>query len=500
MTSGIRSPWDIAHTQDAQVEDLSEALVREHLHALQSDHWEETNALEIYRSMGLTVRVNDRDVPRNIALLFFSHDPAKRFRGAKIEVVVFAADRTRSIQAERTFSGGLTDQIRNCLNYLESFKVTHLVKHRRRNQHHDWVNFPTGAVKELLVNAVYHRGYDVDQPEPTKVYLYPDRLDVISYPGPALGIELEHFDESTPMPAIPARNHRIGEYLKELGLVQKHLSGLHKVYEAMRQNGSPPPHFDFDENRSYFRATLPVHPEYLALSALRDAALLKAVGELEDAQHRIKSAWESNPAVVVLAEELIRIYGSRGEPDKAEEVFQQFEDYGNDHDVPRVENSLIEAFINSRYEQKAQHLLESRQSNLTPSDAIDAAVLAGRMHNSKIAHQLFTQAGDAVYADSRVMLEFAQAKIHLAQEIPSNQQSETKARYLDGSMILLEQLLQMDTTPNRHAWAWRELARVRERLGAPIEEVKQAYGNAIELLPEEQRFKDELSHLLSNKK
>ena len=86
MTSGIRSPWDIAHTQDAQVQDLSEALVREHLHALQSDHWEETNALEIYRSMGLTVRVNDRDVPRNIALLFFSHDPAKRLEERRLRL------------------------------------------------------------------------------------------------------------------------------------------------------------------------------------------------------------------------------------------------------------------------------------------------------------------------------------------------------------------------------------------------------------------------------
>jgi ATP-dependent DNA helicase RecG len=29
----------------------------------------------------------------------------------------------------------------------------------------------------------------------------------------------------------------------------------------MRDNGSPAPLFDFDEQRSYFKVTLPVHPE-----------------------------------------------------------------------------------------------------------------------------------------------------------------------------------------------------------------------------------------------
>lgn len=41
----------------------------------------------------------------------------------------------------------------------------------------------TGAARGALVNAVYHRGYD-GIPEPVKVYLYPDRVEIINYPGP----------------------------------------------------------------------------------------------------------------------------------------------------------------------------------------------------------------------------------------------------------------------------------------------------------------------------
>lgn len=34
-----------------------------------------------------------------------------------------------------------------------------------------------------------------------------------------------------------------------------------RIFEAMARNGSPPPRFDFDTGRTWFRATLPVHPE-----------------------------------------------------------------------------------------------------------------------------------------------------------------------------------------------------------------------------------------------
>ena len=107
------------------------------------------------------------------------------------------------------------------------------------------------------MNALYHRGYEPDDPEPTKVYLYPDRVEIISYPGPVPGLEPEHFSLRSSFPTVPARNRRIGEFLKELGLAEARLTGLRKVAAAMAANGSPAPRYDFDEHRTYFRATLP---------------------------------------------------------------------------------------------------------------------------------------------------------------------------------------------------------------------------------------------------
>ena len=56
------------------------------------------------------------------------------------------------------------------------------------------------------------------------------------------------------------RNRRIGEFLKELDLTEGRGTGIPKILRAMRDNGSPPPEFDFDEDHSYFQVRLPVHP------------------------------------------------------------------------------------------------------------------------------------------------------------------------------------------------------------------------------------------------
>lgn len=296
-----RVPWDDRLARGAEVEDLREARVREYLRDVQSGLLDEPDHREICRRMRITARANDHETPKNAGLLFFSDDPSRWFCGATIEVVQFAADRAGDVQEERVFRGGLADQLRDCLNHLENLSVSHLRKRPDRSQVRGWVSYPLPALRETLVNAAYHRSYDVDQPEPVKVYLYPGRIEVISYPGPVAGIERSHLVANARINPAPARNRRIGEFLKELGLAEGRLTGLPKVFRAMQGNGSPPPEFDFDEQRTFFRATLPAHPEYVALSTLRDAAHLRALGEREDALRRLESAWESNPDSAVLA-------------------------------------------------------------------------------------------------------------------------------------------------------------------------------------------------------
>ena len=483
-----RVPWDDRRAPGAEVEDLREAKVREYLRDVESGLLDEPDARNVYRRMRITTKVNDHEAPRNAGLLFFAKDPAEWFRGAKIEVVQFAADRAGDVQEERTFGGALVDQLRDCLNHLENLSTYHLQKQHDRSRVRGWVSYPMPALRETLVNAVYHRGYDVDQPEPTKVYLFPSRVEIASYPGPVPGIEAGHLLPGAEIRPVPARNRRIGEFLKELGLAEGRLSGLRKVFQAMEANGSPAPRFAFDEQRTYFQATLPAHPEYAALSALRDAAHLRTLGEHREALRRVESAWVSNPASAVLASEMIRVYARGGQLERAEEALAAFKAHGPENAVSLVTNTLIDVSVEAGDESRARRLLRQDRPALSGKDAIDAAILARRARDSRAAHRYFERAGDAVHADPRALLEFAQTKLWLANEARRERQRDSNRRFLTEARTLLDRVVQMDTSPARHAWAWRELARTLDWLRSPVREVEDAWRRAIELLPDEPRF------------
>ena len=311
----------------AGLTDLHEMTVREHLHEIGSGLSEESDPGEIYRRMGITTRVNDHDVPRNVGLLFFASEPTRWFHGAWIDCALFAAGGTGDVQEEWEFRGGLARQVRNCLHYLFERSPGHLRKEPGRIETRRWRAYPEVALRETLVNALYHRSYEPDLLEPTKVYLYPDRMEIISYPGPVASLEPHHFALRSAFPTVPARNRRIGEFLKELGLAEARLTGLRKVADAMAANGSPAPHYDFDAQRTYFRATLPAHPEFAALSAVRDAAELRALGDAGAAHRLLESAWESHRASAMLAAELIRSHAGRGELQQAERVLDGFSEH-----------------------------------------------------------------------------------------------------------------------------------------------------------------------------
>jgi ATP-dependent DNA helicase RecG len=200
-------------------------------------------------------------VPRNVGLLFFSEVPERFFPGAVIEVVQFRDGAGSDVMRERISHGPLTHQIHETLNLLSTIGGELIEKVPGQIEAERSFAYPEEALEEALVNAVYHRGYD-GPPEPTKVYLYPDRIEIINYPGPVAGVRREQLLPGHPGPVAPARNRRIGEFLKELRLAEARGTGIPKIQRKMKENGSPEPTFDFDDDRTYYRTTLPIHPKH----------------------------------------------------------------------------------------------------------------------------------------------------------------------------------------------------------------------------------------------
>ncbi len=257
-------PFDDRRASQFSLNDLRSTLVHEFLYDINNRLREEKDDYKIYRQLWLTAKANGHEVPKNIALLFFMDDPEKAFRGARIEVVHFPDDAGGNILQEWIFRGPLPKQIKDSVNHLEHFSTTYIQKHDDRYEASRWVSFPLAAIKESIVNAVYHRSYEGTQ-EPIKVYIYPDRLEITSYPGPVPGLKQTHFEQQK-VPTVPARNRRIGEMLKELKLAEVRGTGIRKVFRAMVENGSPPPRYEFNEERTYFTVILPAHPNSIRAS------------------------------------------------------------------------------------------------------------------------------------------------------------------------------------------------------------------------------------------
>ena len=486
-------PWDNQVAQAAEMDDLREATVREYLHDVRSGLREQPDAATVYRHMDITAPVNNHETPRNVGLLFFSDDPRRWFAGARIVVAQFAGDSAGQVQAEHVFRGPLPAQLRDCLRHLEGLAHSHVQKQRERSQVRGWVSYPVPVLREAIVNAVYHRSYRPETMEPTKICLYPDRVEVISYPGPVPGIERHHLRPNASIPPVGARNPRVGEFLKSLGLAEGWRTGVPNMYRAMAENGSPEPRFDFDAG--WFRATLPAHPEYAAVSALQDAAYLRTVGSEEDAFRRVREAWRANENSAALATELIRQSAGRDDMDAAERVFERFRNAAPDTAIANVSNTWVEILLDHERADDARRILEDLSHSTSARDAVDAAILARRLRDPRLAHRYFEQAGDAVQLDARALHEFAQTKMRLAQDAMRERRRSWRAvnqRLLVEARQLLERVLQMNASATRRAWAWRDLARVLNWLSLPAKEVEVAFGNAIDLLPTEARFEKEL--------
>ncbi|MGP8323898.1 MAG: ATP-binding protein [Methanosarcinaceae archaeon] len=108
------------------------------------------------------------------------------------------------------------------------------------------------------IGTAYHRSYEIR--EPIEVRIMPQELVVLSFPGPDRSIRLEDLKQGK---AVSCRYHNrlIGEFLKELDLTEGRSTGISKILKVMKSNGSPPPEFETDDDRSYFLIRLPVHPK-----------------------------------------------------------------------------------------------------------------------------------------------------------------------------------------------------------------------------------------------
>lgn len=256
-------PFDDRINYHASVEDMKPSLLADFLHSVGSDLYE--NALnrsveDVATDMQLVRGPSEYRKPVNVGLMFFSEEPEKFFPYARIEVVD-KPDPTGIGMTEQIFRGPLDRQLRDSLAYIRNYIIREYVTKVPDNELAVRAfNWPYQAVEEALSNAVYHKSYQIG--EPVTVTITPEKMEIVSLPGPDRSISDESMKQGI-LISRRYRNRRIGDFLKELDIVEGRNTGVPLIIQSMKNNGSPAPTFETDKERTYFVTTLPIHPRFL---------------------------------------------------------------------------------------------------------------------------------------------------------------------------------------------------------------------------------------------
>lgn len=244
--------------------------MRQHLKEIGSDLYElsiNMDALDIAKNMQLVSGPPEDLKPLNVGVFMFSECPEKYFRYARIEVVDIP-DPTGTNMVERVFTGPIQRQLRDALSYIKNYTLKEVtIKSPDKAEALRIANYPYAAIEEILANAVYHRSYQIN--EPITVRITPQSIEITSFPGFDRSISDKSIAEYN-IRARVYRNRRIGDFLKELKLIEGRNTGFPNAIKALRKNGSPLPEFEMDDNRSYLSVTIPVHEYFISENKLSE--------------------------------------------------------------------------------------------------------------------------------------------------------------------------------------------------------------------------------------
>ena len=257
-----RTPFDNQINYHASLNDLSMVHITNFLSAINSELLHDVPNLsqpDLLRQMRLAAGANENLHPLNIGLLMFADKPHEFFRGARIELVQYFDDIGDKFQ-ETYFEGPIWIQLKEVLAFIKSQVIKEqVVKKDDKAEAERCFNYPFSAIEEAVANAVFHKGYD--KQNPIEISIRPDRIEITNFPGPLPPVNQAMLEKER-IVSRDTRNSRLGDFLKDLDLTEGRGTGIRKIRAQMQRNGSPQPHFVTDDDNIFFMTELMLHPAF----------------------------------------------------------------------------------------------------------------------------------------------------------------------------------------------------------------------------------------------
>ena len=471
-------------SRELSEDDIDAGLVKDFLRDIGSNIRDQDleNPRQLYENMRLVRTMGHREedgkkvkvlVPRNVALLLFHRAPDDFFQGAKTEITVY---HDNEVMVDEKKTGPIDQQINDTLEFI--------LANTKSEQSPTYVQYPRKAVREAVVNAFYHRGYEPEHNDPVKVRIYSTHIDITSYPGPHQSLQPSHFSADSDMPPVKTRNKRVGGFLVQRKLAEEKGTGVRTIFRSMKRNGNFTPDFQFDE--TYFRVRLPRHPKFMVGELLMTTNQLVARGEKQKAVDQLLEFLEKNPGIrdEPLFEKLIKLHDEDTDHPKV----QQYERFITDQVKRRAALSselykwcakdplditvgvdIVQCLVNAGAtsdHDALQKVIEIAVSYLTErNDDRDL-----RLQANQKAHQLFLAMGEVTKTDAYVAFQYACCKFNLYQLNTKGKgirERKELSSYLKEAEVCVNDALQLTDEaehPNHVARQYRQLGYIHSFL------------------------------------
>ncbi len=216
------------------------------------------------------------DCPTYAGILMFGNNVERRLPGAYVQYVRFSGDgRGADIANDYKFSGNLM----TILNQLDTFVSTTIAKKRpvpvSALREENIMDYPSWAIRELLMNAVCHRDYEGNGP--IQFYQYDDRLEILN-PGGLYGKA-----NSRNFPWVnDYRNGVIAEAMKVIGFVNRFSRGVQRVQDELAANGNGKADFNLDLETAFLVKVAIAKNSFVSKSEAKDDTKDEAKDGIQD--------------------------------------------------------------------------------------------------------------------------------------------------------------------------------------------------------------------------
>jgi len=474
-------PPDSLLVRNATIDDLDPQKVLDYYKASRSRDTvasDSRNIGAIIQALGLARDDNGIYRPTVAAMLVFGREPQRFLRHSSVNAIRFKGTKVAGIQLDRSeLKGTLDSIIEQAASFVTKLSVAGSSIPIESIRRVDIAEYPMGAVREAVANAVVHRDYQNTGAQ-VDLYMFDDRIEIRSPGGLGGGVTEKDLENHTGKRWL--RNPDIARLLHELRYIEEAGTGITKMFEEMEKNGSGDPRFAVDETSVL--VILACHPDYSARRRFEEALFARDHGRFSEAKSIFEELLRMKPDYSEAWSALGAIDGEMGDLEAARERFRTAIDKNPDNSIAYFSWALMEDRAGELAEARRLFSEAIKRDPENPAFWHAWATMEKRVSNFPKARELYKKATEVEPNNSVNWQSWAHVEIRL-----TNYQEAER-------LLIAASGLARDSY--QKAWIVSDLGYVLWLLKRPKTEIERYYKQSLELNPNDAQTNYRYSQLL----